>query len=180
MAMTNEAKVWTTVGSAGTLSATDLAKVGLGKSVISLGHSIGPVETGAPEDREAAEPRIGLPTTTAVVRYNITPVAGLFLDGQFTYVLQLTYKGRVQARLGQFSVLTGEDSDVVRFDSASFPPAPADKFATNLAGSTDDSAVMDFVNFAYYVEATLTASAVAVGHPAEIAAVKVFASPVIH
>jgi hypothetical protein len=35
---------------------------------------------------------------------------------------------------------------------------------------------MDFVNCAYYVEATLTASAIAVGNPAEIAVVKVYAS----
>jgi hypothetical protein len=35
---------------------------------------------------------------------------------------------------------------------------------------------MDFVNCAYYVEATLTASAIVVGNPAEIAVVKVFAT----
>jgi hypothetical protein len=35
---------------------------------------------------------------------------------------------------------------------------------------------MDFVTCAYYVEATLTASAIVAGNPAEIAAVKVYAS----
>jgi aryl-alcohol dehydrogenase (NADP+) len=35
---------------------------------------------------------------------------------------------------------------------------------------------LDFVNFAYYVEATLSASAIVVGNPAEIAVVKVMAS----
>ena len=35
---------------------------------------------------------------------------------------------------------------------------------------------MDFVDFAYDVEATLSASAIVVGNPAEIAVVKVMAS----
>ena len=35
---------------------------------------------------------------------------------------------------------------------------------------------MDFVNCAYYVEATLTASAIVVGNPAEIANIKVYAT----
>jgi hypothetical protein len=172
MTMSNDVRIWTTVGSAGTLNATDLAKVGLGKSVITLGHSIGPIEDSAVE-----EPSVGFPTTSAMVRYNITPVAGLFLSGPFHYVLQFTYKGRVQARLGQFNVLTGEDTDVLHFDSASFPSPPADKFATNGGTTSNESTVLDFVNCAYYVEATMTASAVAIGNPAEIAAVKVFASP---
>lgn len=50
-------------------------------------------------------------------------------------------------------------------------------FATNGGTTTDDSALLDFVNCAYYVEATLTASAVSIGNPAAIGAVKVFASP---
>jgi hypothetical protein len=40
-----------------------------------------------------------------------------------------------------------------------------------------DSPVMNFVNFAYYVEATLTAPGIIIGNPAKVAAVKVFASP---
>jgi hypothetical protein len=36
---------------------------------------------------------------------------------------------------------------------------------------------MDFLNKAYYVEATLIAPAIAVGSPAEISVVQVFPSP---
>jgi hypothetical protein len=50
----------------------------------------------------------------------------------------------------------------------------------NSAATTDDSPVMDFVNNAYYVEATLTASAIVIGNPAEIAVVKIYASPDFH
>jgi hypothetical protein len=175
MAMRDELKIWTTAGSAGTLSAADLAKVGLTKSVISLGQSIAPPASAASPASAAEEPSIGLPTTSAVVRYNVTPVDGLFPAGLFHYVLQFTYKGRVHARLGQFSVLTGEDTDVLHFDSASFPPAHT--FTTNAGTTTDESTWLDFVNCAYYVEATLTASAVAVGNPAAIGAIKIIASP---
>jgi hypothetical protein len=171
MTMRDDLKIWTTVGSAGTLSAADLAKVGLDKAVISLGVGTAPPLASAAEE----DPSIGFPTTSPIVRYNITPVAGLFPAGRFHYVLQLTYKGNVKAWLGQFNVLTGADTAVLRFDSASF--APAHTFVTNGETTTDDSTVLDFVNCAYYVEATLTASAVAIGNPAAIGAVKVFASP---
>ena len=169
-AMREDLRIWTTVGSAGTLNATDLAKVGLDKAVISLGHGIAP-----PAASAAEESSIGFPTTSVVVRYNVTPVAGLFPAGRFHYVLQFTYKGTVRARLGQFSVLTNADTDVLHFDSSSSPPAHT--FTTASGTTTDDSAVLDFVNCAYYVEATLTASAVIAGNQAAIAAVKIIASP---
>ena len=102
----------------------------------------------------------------------MTPVAGLFPAGRFHYVLHLTYKGMVRARLGQFNVLTGADTDVLRFDSASFPPAPA--FTANASSTAANSGLLDFVRCAYYVEATLTADA---GNPATIAAVKIFTAP---
>ena len=47
-----------------------------------------------------------------------------------------------------------------------------DGFVTN-RGMPGLQTVMDFVRCAYYVEATLTASAIVVGHPAEIAVVRV-------
>ena len=168
--MSDDVKIWTTVGSAGTLNATELAKVTLNNAVIVLGHDIASPAASAP-----ADPSIGISTSSAVVRYNITPVDGLFATGPFHYVLQLTYRGRVRARLAQFDLSSGAETDLLHFDSASFPPAHS--FVTNSGTTTGDSPVMDFVNCAYYVEATLTASAVVVGNPAEIAAVKVYASP---
>lgn len=173
--MSDDVRIWTTVGSAGTLSATDLAKVTLDNAVITLGHDVAP-----PVNLVAEDPSVGFPPSTAVVRYNVTPVDGLFpVDDMgpithFHYVLQLTYRGTVRARLVQFDLSSGTEKDLLQFDSASF--APAHSFATNGGTTTFDSSVMDFVNFAYYVEATLSASAIVVGNPAEIAVVKVFAS----
>jgi hypothetical protein len=173
--MSDDVRIWTTVGSAGTLSATDLAKVTLDNAVITLGVDVAP-----PVGLAAQDPSVVLPPRTAVVRYNVTPVDGLFpvddmgLVTRFHYVLQLTYRGRVRARLVQFDLSSGTEKDLLQFDSASF--APAHRFATNGGTTRCDSAVMDFVNFAYYVEATLSASAIVVGNPAEIAVVKVLAS----
>lgn len=169
--MGDEVRIWTSVGSAGTLSTTDLAKVTLDNAVVALGQEIGPPRPSTPED-----PSAGVPQTSAVVRYNIPPVDGLFLTSPFHYHLQLTYRGTVRARLVQVDLLNGAaETDLVHFDSTSFPPA--DSFVTNAAPAAQDSSVMDFVNFAYYAEATLTAPEIGIGNPAKVAAVKVFASP---
>lgn len=165
--MADDGRYWTTVGSAGTLSAADLAKVSLNNAVITLGHGIAPPPATAAED-----PSIGLPHISAVVRYNVTPVDGLFAEGLFVYVLQLTYRGAVQARLVQFDHSTGTETELVHFDGSS---SPVSGFTTT-GSATGLATVMDFVTCAYYVEATLTASAIVAGNPAEIAAVKVFAS----
>lgn len=165
--MGDDGKYWTTVGSAGTLSAADLAKVSLDNAVITVGHGIAPPPGSAAED-----PSIVTPQISAVVRYNVTPVDGLFAEGLFVYVLQLTYRGTVHARLVQFDHSTGTETDLVHFDGSS---SPASGFTTT-GIETGLATVMDFVNCAYYVEATLTASAIVAGNPAEIAAVKVYAS----
>jgi hypothetical protein len=83
--MGDEGKYWSTVGSAGTLRAADLAKVSLDNAVITLGHGIAPPPATAAED-----PSIVTPQVSAVVRYNVTPVDGLFVTGTFVYLLQLT------------------------------------------------------------------------------------------
>jgi hypothetical protein len=168
-AMSDEVRVWTTVGSAGTLSATDLAKVTLHNAVIALGRDIVKSAASAPDDSAA------VPPITAIVRYNITPVDGLFpasatpLD-RFHYRLQLLYRGTVRARLVQVSLANGADHDLLHFDSTDFPPAHS--FVTQSTGQSLSS-VMDFVNLAYYVEATLIASAIVAGNPAEIAVIQV-------
>jgi len=165
--MGDDGRYWTTVGSAGTLSAADLAKVSLKNAVLTLGHGIAPPPATAAEDPSIIRPQI-----SAVVRYNITPVDGLFVEGKpFVYVLQLTYRGTVRARLVQFDYSTGTETDLVHFDGSS---SPASGFTT-MGMETGLATVMDFVNCAYYVEATLTASAIVAGNPAEIAAVKVYA-----
>jgi len=163
--MSDEARLWTTVGSAGTLSAADLANVTLDNAVITLGRDIVPPPPSAAED-----PSIVMPEISAVVRYNVTAVDGLFAVEPLAYVLELTYRGMVRARLVQFDTSSATETELARFDSADFPPANV--FATNI-GTPGPQTVMDFTHCAYYVEATLTASAIVVGNPAEIAVVRV-------
>ena len=140
----------------------------MNNAVIALGHGIAP-----PLAAGAADPSIITPQISAVVRYNVTPVDALFPDAQpFVYVLQLTYRGNVHARLVQFDHSTGAETDLVHFDGSS---SPASGFTT-ASIETGLATVMDFVTSAYYVEATLTASAIVAGSPAEIAALKVYAS----
>jgi hypothetical protein len=167
--MNDQVRVWTTVGSAGTLGATDLAKVTLHDAVIALGRDIVKSAASAPDDSAA------VPPITAIVRYNITPVDGLFPASatplaRFHYRLQLCYRGTVRARLVQVSLANGADHDLLHFDSGDFPPAHS--FVTQSTGQSLSS-VMDFVNLAYYVEATLIASAIVAGNPAEIAVIQV-------
>lgn len=69
--MGDEVRIWTSVGSAGTLSTTDLAKVTLDNAVVALGQEIVPPRPSTPED-----PSAGVPQTSAVVRYNIPPSTG--------------------------------------------------------------------------------------------------------
>jgi hypothetical protein len=87
--MDDRLKVWTTVGSAGTLNQTDLAKVSLHQSVIQLGvELLPPVSTQAVAAQAAGgavHPTPVFPTTQAVVRYDVTPVDGLFIAGRFRY-----------------------------------------------------------------------------------------------
>jgi hypothetical protein len=172
-------KVWTTVGSAGTLNQTDLAKVSLHQSVIQLGvELLPPISTQAVAAQAAGgavHPTPVFPTTQAVVRYNVTPVDGLFVAGRFRYHLQLRFRGQVTARLMQVDIESGTETQLILFDSSSFPASPS--FQVQTVPASADSALLDFVNKAYYVEATLIAPELVVGHPAAISIIKVFASP---
>jgi len=166
-------KIWTTVGSAGTLSQVDLAKVTLHGSIIQLGFDISPP---LPVAAAARPPSlVGLPTIQAVVRYNVTPVDGLFFDqvpsAPFHYGLELRYLGRVTAKLREVDLNTGNDPDppLIVFDKSSASFKVETVFAQHFEG------VLDFVNKAYYVEATLVAPALLVGHPAAISIIKLVA-----
>jgi hypothetical protein len=174
--MDDKFKIWTTVGSAGTLNQADLAKVTLHGAIIQLGVDISP-----PPPVESARQvgRVGLPTLQAVVRYNVTPVDGLFFtqtaSNKFHYGLELRYFGHVTATLREVDLNTGNDPDqgLVLFDSTKF--APASSFKVETAFATQFEGVLDFVNKAYYVEATLVAPALVVGHPAAISIIKIVA-----
>jgi hypothetical protein len=176
--MDDQLKIWTTVGSAGTLSQIDLAKVNLYQSVIQLGTEVvlpTPISTQTAQAPET--PRFGpTPTIQAVVRYNVTPVEGLFfIANNFRYHLQIRFRGQITAKLMEADLATGTETQLILLDSNSFPPAPG--FQVQAAFPSADSPLLDFVNKGYYVEATLVAPAIVVGHPAAISIIKLFASP---
>ncbi len=168
--MDDSLKAWTTVGSAGTMDQADLAKVHMHQSIVQLGVDLGSTQG------DSAAARATIPTMQAVVRYNVTPVDGLFfLMARFTYQLQLRYRGHVNAKFMQVSINTGEETQLVLFDSTRFPATSG--FQLQRAAAPTDSAVLDFVNNGYYVEATLITSAIVIGKPSAISVIQLFATP---
>jgi hypothetical protein len=172
--MDDNQKIWTTVGSAGILDQLDLAKVSLHQSIIQLGIALAPPATNAATaTAAAARLAVGFPTVQAVARYNITPVDGLFFQQvtspPFHYGLKLRYLGHVTARLKEVDIATGSEKDLVVFDSTSPVFEVKTVFANQFEG------ILDFVKHAYYVEATLSAPTLVVGHPAAISVIQVIA-----
>lgn len=178
--MDDQLRVWTTVGSAGTLNQTDLANVSLHQSIIQLGADLPQVATEVAAARVASGagrlPPI-FPTIQAVARYNVTPVDGLFITGTFSYNLQLRFRGQITAKLMQVDIENGAETPLILFDSNSFPANP--NFQVQRVSTGDGAALLDFVNSAYYVEAMLVAPTLVVGHPAAISVIKIFAAPSI-
>ena len=172
--MDDKLKIWTTVGSAGVLNSTDLAKVNFHQSIIQLGTGIVP-----PPPQPAAAPQADqpFPAQKAVVRYNVTPVDGLFFQQvpslPFHYGLRIRYLGQLTAKLMEVDLATGSETELVHFDTASFPASP--QFQVQTAFAQHFEGVLDFVKKAYYVEATLVAPGIVAGHPAAISIIKVIA-----
>jgi len=167
-------KSWTTVGSAGILNQTDLAKVTLHQSIIQLGTELlPPPSTVAVADAPAVH-LVHLPTMQAVVRYNVTSTAGLFNTGSFAYRLQLRCRGQISAKLIEVDLASGMEKTRIQFNSNNHT-AFEDQVAFESAGDPPRSVPFDFNKKAYYVEATLTAPAVAIGHPAAISIIQISA-----
>jgi hypothetical protein len=158
--MDDSNKLWSSVGSAGTVDTADLAKVVFHNSVAQLGPGVPAVVAHSAQPAAASAVLV---TTRAVIRYGITPVDGLANPGQSNYTLKLRYRdgpGQVVARLIGVDIQTGtESSPLVSFDSevdAGVNRRHDNAFQTQQhSGSFQE---LDFLNNAYYVELTLTAS----------------------
>jgi hypothetical protein len=172
--MDDLSKVWTTVGSVGILNQADLAKVHFNQSVIQLGAELLPPTT-AQIATEVPDFGLIFPTIQAVVRYNITPVDGLFVTGAFHYHLRIRFRGRVTAKLMQVDIASGMETQRILFDLPATPNFQEQQAFEQVESSTP----MDFINQAYYVEATLVAPELVVGHPAAISSIQVTANPVL-
>jgi hypothetical protein len=180
--MNDQDKIWTTVGSAGTLNQIDLANVSLHGSIVQLGADL-THESAAASATPHGGPTVA--TRQAVIRYNVTPVDGVFSTGRFQYQLQIRYRGQISAKLMEVDLATGEEKRLVLFDSSCFPATPnfQQRIATlkedcMLVPVTEVSTSLDFTNKAYYVEATLTAPLQ--GNPAAISIIKLLAPPESH
>lgn len=112
-------RIWTTVGSAGTLDKNDLGKVSLGHSVVQLGFTLA---GNIPVAQNPAKNPVGfpLPTESAVIRYNVTPVDGLFdappvsfpsSQGVQLKVRYLAVNAQVIAKLIEVDLSTGAETD---------------------------------------------------------------------
>jgi hypothetical protein len=177
MHMEDKFKLWTTVGSGGSLNATDLAKVSLHQSIVQLGVDLLPPTAVAHNVAAADVFAAPIPTQQAVVRYNVEPVDGMFpsVTPAFAWALRLRYRGRVTARWIEVDLATGAETQLVQFDSNAFPVATT----FHVQAAFTAFRPVDFVKKAYYVEATLVAPALIVGHPAAISIVKLSAEPPI-
>jgi len=123
-------RLWTTVGSAGTIDEADMQKVVLDHAIAQLGRLIGGV--GSASSASAAAPGIAQ-TQSAVIRYNVTAVDGMFpppVAAPPTIGTQLRLRfldtggsARVLARLIEVDLASGAETVRFAFDSNAFPSA---------------------------------------------------------
>ncbi len=181
-------KHWTTVGSAGTVDEADVSKIEFNKSTVQLKGSDPIVvqrivraeaNTAEARDTEAnSEAVITLPTESAIVRYNVTPVDGLFTASPYgtgynalgMTVRYLAVQGKVVVRLVEVDVFTGVEVERMKFDSSTQPAANG--YVTRGIGFPLPNWKFDFTQKAYYIEATLSRSSIVVGGSAGLAVVK--------
>lgn len=154
-------KIWTTVGSAGTLDETDVGKVFFELSKVQMGR---PLAGNLPTQKTL----ITKQNLSAVIRYNVTPVDGLFTPPCRTETgrdctgrqLQLRYLAtsgaRVMAKLIEVDLATGGETPRLTFNSNNF--GAANNYQVQSAEVCGPLWRFDFTRKAYYIEATLTGS----------------------
>jgi hypothetical protein len=160
-------KLWTSVGSAGTVNPPDAGKVVLAGSLVQLGGLGGVIN---PSPGAAVRRSIGPgqgPESQATIRYNVTAVDGVFNPDMtlgLSVGLGVVFRrgsGQVAARLVQVSIPALEarpnsvmETTLVEFQSEQ--PNPNAFAWEDSLGSF--SGLFDFTANAYYVEVVLTTS----------------------
>jgi hypothetical protein len=156
-------RVWTTVGSAGTADETNASGLILDRSTVQFGQVQGDTNPVALPSR----------TESAMIRYNVTPVDGLFdprtpcgtATGNSCPGVQMELRylasgpnAKVVARLVEVDLATGAESDRLKFDSSAF--SEDNHYQVQQVGQCTPPALwhFDFEKKAYYIEATLTHS----------------------
>jgi hypothetical protein len=169
-------RYWTTVGSAGTLDEEAEGKVFFDRAVVQKGTTI--VVAPARRQLRADGKLDGLEETdSAVIRYNVTAVDGLFGVKSARMAVRFRDEGksaRVVAQLIEVDVLTGAEVTLLTFDSDdSSVPVLSGYHMYDVCGGGP----FDFTQKAYYIEATLTTSSFVVGSVAGIEAIQLNATP---
>jgi len=177
-------KIWTTVGSDGTVDETDTGKVFFDRSVVQMGHPL----VNAPAAKKAKAAVIPTQTQSAVIRYNVTPVDGLFAPTQLCepgsgcsgIQLKLRYldtggNAQVVARLIEVNLATGAETTRLNFNSNAFPASNG--YQVQSTGVCGPLWRFDFKGKAYYVQATLTHSSILANSAAGIQMIKIDNTP---
>jgi hypothetical protein len=178
----DETKVWTTVGSAGTLDKNDISKVFFDHSAVQAGITLGGTQS-LPRNPAL----LPVQTESAVIRYNITPVDGLFplpVAAPSTVGVQMTLRylaarAQVVANLIEVDLKTGGETVRLTFDSNSPTFQHSDDYHVDQVGQCKPPWSFDFnltvpdLGKAYYIEATLTHNPIAIGSAAGIQMIKV-------
>jgi hypothetical protein len=150
-------KFWTTVGSAGTLDEKSEGKVFFDRAVVQKGQTV--VVSQANRQLRAEG---GLDETdSAVIRYNVTAVDGMFGGKAPAMAVRFRAEGvgaRVIAQLIEVDLVTGAEVTRLTFDSdAAGVPALSGYHVFDVF-DCKRADWFDFTRKAYYIEATLTTS----------------------
>ncbi|HEX8407703.1 MAG TPA: hypothetical protein VF883_02485 [Thermoanaerobaculia bacterium] len=177
-------RLWTTVGSDGTVDEASTGKVFFDRGMVQRGRSlvVGSKTSAAPA--AAPAPAAGVqPTDSAVVRYNVTAVDGLFTSGGLLMKIRFLDEGsgaRVVAKLIEVDLATGGEVTRLTFDSnAPGVPALRGYHVHEVADCSQSGGRIDFVRKAYYIEGTLTSSSIIVGSAAGIQMIQLGKVPCI-
>lgn len=159
-------KIWTTIGSAGMVDEADVSKVFFDFSKVQMGRTLG---GSSPTVKKSTQKSAVIQQTqTAVIRYNVTPVDGLFTpvsrtcDPGANTARQLTLRylatsgARVIAKLIEVDLAAGAETDRLVFDSRLF--GTSDNYQRQSSNQCGANWRFDFESKAYYIEAKLITS----------------------
>lgn len=173
-------RFWTTVGSAGTLDEKSEGKVFFDHAVVQKGVPL--VVSQSRQLRANASGGVDV-TDSATIRYNVVAVDGLFAEHMLGMTVRFldTGEARVVAKLIEVNVSTGDEVTRLTFDSDDFPAQNGyqEQAVDALFDCEKRPEPFDFVKNAYYIEATLTTSAVVANSAAGIQIIQLNTTPCI-
>jgi hypothetical protein len=170
-------RFWTTVGSAGTLDEASEGKVFFDRAVVQKGDTL----VVAPATRQIRTDGTTVDTTdSAVIRYNVTAVDGLFGLPDLAMIVRFRDEGktaRVIAQLIEVDLATGAEVTRLTFDSDAPDVHVLSGYHTHeVFDCSGRGEPFDFEGKAYYIEATLTANSFVAGSVAGIEIIQVRAT----